>query len=326
VKLDVHLNLGMALWTMVTAAATPAAGYAQAEGPAPVQVQMGNVDFHVDPTIVLRIRYLRGELRRTDLEHPAYLDDKLSFTLAIDSARIGITPAGLSDLLNHYTFAYPGSPLRKLEITIEQGRLKQHGLMRGISFTMLGELSVTPEGELRLHPTSIKAVGIGVGGLMKFFGLHLKELVNTSKARGARIDGNDFLLSPAQLLPPPAIKGQLSAVQVDSEIVQIFRPPHGQAAKPLALPDPKAANYMFFKGGTLRFGKLTMADTDLMIMDADTRDPFDFFLDHYNEQLVAGYSRNTRDHGLLVVMPDYRNTVATRGSIPPPSIPHRPAH
>jgi hypothetical protein len=49
--------------------------------------------------------------------------------------------------------------------------------MRGISFTTLSDLSLTADGELRLHPTSIKADGIGVGGLMKFFGLHLDKLV-----------------------------------------------------------------------------------------------------------------------------------------------------
>ncbi len=285
---------------------------------------MRNVDFHVDPTIVLRIHHLRGELRRAAPEHPAFLDDKLSFTMGIDSARIGITPAGLSDLLNHYTFAYPGSPLRKLEITIEKGHLRQHGLMHGISFTVLGDLSVTPDGELRLHPISIKAVGVKVGGLMKFLGLHLNKLVNTSKARGVRIEGDDFLLSPAQLVPPPRIEGRLGSVQVDSEIVQIFHRPGGQPAKPLALPDPKAENYMFFRGGTLRFGKLTMADTDLLIMDADAHDRFDFFLDHYNEQLVAGYSRNTADHGLIVTMPDYRKTAAG-GNVPPPTVARKAA-
>lgn len=320
-----HSAWRIALRITIVVVAAPAAG-AQREAPTHVQVQMRHVDFHVDQTIVLRIHYLRGELRRVAPDHPAYLDDKLSFTLGIDSARIGITPAGLSDLLNHYTFAYPGSPLRKLEITIDKGGLKQHGLMHGISFTVLGDLSVTPDGELRLHPSSIKAAGIGVGGLMKFFGLHLNKLVNTSKARGVRIDGDDFLLSPAQLLPPPTVEGQLGSVQVDSEIVQTFRPPGGQPAKPLAAPDSKAENYMFFRGGILRFGKLTMADTDLMITDADPRDPFDFFLDHYNEQLVAGYSRNTPDHGLGVVMPDYRRAAVAGGSVPPPSVPERVTH
>ena len=35
---------------------------------------------------------------------------------------------------------------------------------------------------------------------------------------------------------------------------------------------------------------------------------FDFYLDHYNAQLVAGYEKNTPDHGLIVVMQDYSRT------------------
>jgi hypothetical protein len=267
---------------------------------------MRNVDFHVDSSIVLGIRYLRGELRRTDPEHAPYLDDKLSFTLAIDTGRIAISPEALSDLLNRYTFAYRGSPLRKLTITIDHGQLRQRGLMHGISFTVVGDLTLTPDGELRLHPTSIKAAGIKVGGLMKFFGLHLQKLVDTKRARGVRIEGDDFLLSPSELLPPPKVEGRLTGVEVnDSVIVQSFSPPSGPVPEPLKPPLAKAENYMLFRHGVLRFGKLTMEDTDLLIVDAEPKDAFDFFLDRYNAQLVAGYSRNTVDHGLIVMMPDF---------------------
>jgi hypothetical protein len=298
------------IWGGVAGFGGPVAGAAQSASGAvgAVQVQMRNVEFHLDSSVVLDLRFLRGELHRSDRARPAFLDDKHSFTLAIDSARIGITPASLSDLLNRYTFAYPGSPLRKLTITIDHGRLRQHGLMHGISFTVVGDLTLTPEGELRLHPASIKAAGIKVGGLMKFFGVHLQKLVNTSQARGVRIERDDFLLSPAELLPPPRVAGRVAAVEVtDSEIVQTFRPESGRTAPELLRPPvPKAENYMFFRRGVLRFGKLTMDATDLMIVDANPRDPFDFFLDHYNAQLVAGYSKNTADHGLIVTMPDWK--------------------
>jgi hypothetical protein len=270
---------------------------------------MRHVDFRIDSTIVLRIDYLRGELRRTSPDRPPFFDDKHSFVLAIDSARIEITPSSLSDLLNRYAFAYPGSPLRKLAITIEDGQLKQRGTMRGISFSMVGNLSLTSDGKLRLRPSEMKAAGIGVGGLMKFFGLELEKLVKLKGARGVRIQGNDFLLSPSELLPPPRVQGRLAAVEVrDSGIVQVFGPPRGKSVRPLTVPDPKAPNYMFYRGGVLRFGKLTMRRTDMMIVDAVPSDPFDFFLDQYNAQLVAGYSKNTPDHGLIVVMQDYRRT------------------
>jgi hypothetical protein len=62
---------------------------------------------------------------------------------------------------------------------------------------------------------------------------------------------------------------------------------------------------MYYQGVTLTFGRLTMKNAELEIVDANPSDPFDFFLDHYNEQLVAGYDENLPDHGLLVHMPDY---------------------
>jgi hypothetical protein len=155
----------------------------------------------------------------------------------------------------------------------------------------------------------MKAVGIGVGGLMKFLGLHLEKLIKLRGERGVRIEKDDFYLSPAKLLPPPTVQGRVGKVEVnDSEVVQTFQPTNGQKAEPLTVPDPKAENYMFYRGGTLRFGKLTMHDTDLLIRDAEPQDPFDFFLDQYNAQLVAGYSKNTPDHGLIVVMQDWKRT------------------
>ena len=48
-----------------------------------------------------------------------------------------------------------------------------------------------------------------------------------------------------------------------------------------------------------------MNDTDMRLIDADPSDPFDFFPDHYRDQLVAGYSKTTPSGGLLVYMPDY---------------------
>ena len=69
--------------------------------------------------------------------------------------------------------------------------------------------------------------------------------------------------------------------------------------------DAGARNYVSFTGGTIRFGKLTMVDADLRLIDADPRDPFDFYPAEYQRQLIAGYSRNTASGGLRTFMPDY---------------------
>lgn len=65
-------------------------------------------------------------------------------------------------------------------------------------------------------------------------------------------------------------------------------------------------NFIAIKGGTVRFGKLTMDDSDLELVDTDSRDPFDFSIDHYKEQLEAGYSKITPKFGLCAYVPDLK--------------------
>jgi len=43
------------------------------------------------------------------------------------------------------------------------------------------------------------------------------------------------------------------------------------------------------------------------LIDADPSDPFDFFIDRYNDQLIAGFTRNQSNYGLLVFMRDFND-------------------
>ena len=267
--------------------------------------EMRNVDFHIDDGIVMHIKELRGALLPAARPAPPALDDKRSFTLRIHSAQIDIDTASLSTLLNRHVFGYPGSPLRNLRVSTDGDQLIQTGKMKGMSFRIRAAISLTGDGEIRLHPTAVKVLGINVRGLMGFFGVHLKGLITLSPGHGARIDEDDFILDPTGILPPPRLQGRLSAIKVEpGRIVQTFGGADStEALRPVGR---VGANYMYFRGGTLRFGKLTMVDTDLEILDEDPSNPFDFSLDRYNDQLVAGYSKNTANHGLIVHMPDFR--------------------
>jgi hypothetical protein len=276
----------------------------------PVEAEMQNVLYRVDDRVVLEIGHLRGVLKPTHPNEPPWFDDPASFVLAIDTADIGITPVSLSALLNNYVFNYKGTPLKHLEVSIDEGELKQKGILhKGVDlpFTIRAQLTTTDDGRLRLHPTKVKVLGIPMKSLMRLFGLELENLVHVREGRGVEVVDNDFLLAPADLLPPPRIQGKLTGVILErTRIRQIFGGSTRDRAKTALRPsDPKARNFMFYRGNVLRFGKLTMADADLQIVDADPSDPFDFYLSSLNEQLVAGESHNQPDFGLLTSMPDY---------------------
>jgi hypothetical protein len=291
-------------------------------------VLMRNVAFHLDDQIVMRIAYLTGTMRSKTPGTPVVFDDKRSFVIHIADAQVGLTARDLSLLLNRYVFGYPGAPLRNLKVTTAGTRIKQTGMLHkvvDIPFEITAEPSITPDGHIRLHPVETRIFNVDGTGLMQALGITLEKLLDLSKAKGASVQGNDILLAPDSIVPPPTIEGHVTAIRVEGDqVVQIFGDStawHKAFSAP-SLPDPKAPNYMYYGGGTLRFGKLIMLDADMQIVDPDTSDLFDFDIDHYNVQLVAGYSRTMPDGGLEVFMPDFADadrmlTAGTR--IVPPS-------
>lgn len=286
---------------------TPAAEPAGAR----LWIQMRNVDLHIDETHALGIVELRGEVMRTRPEVPAALDDTKSFTVRVTDGTVKLSGDALAALLNEFVFAYRGAPLRSLRARMSGSEVVLSGIMRkgvDLPFEITSALALEPDGRVRLHPTKTRILGIDGAKLMHALGLHLDKLLDLRGAKGIAVAGNDLLLEPTRILPPPAIDGRLTSIRVEgAEIVQTFsRLPDDSVFARYARPDTAATNFIYFRGGQLRFGKLLMSDTDLDIIDADEHDPFDLDLDQYARQLVAGTSRTMPDKGLRVIMPDYR--------------------
>ncbi len=287
-------------------------------GDSVTQTEFRNVDFHIAPGIVLGVRTLRGEMVSKTKGRPIVFDDKASFTIRLTHAEVALDTESLAHLMNEHVFAYKGAPLRGMSFATSGGELVQRGVLHkvvNIPFEIRASVSLTPVGHIRIHPTSMKICSIDGKGLMRALDIQLADLLDLSKAKGIRVEGNDLVLDPDQLLPPPAIEGRLTAVRVEpGRMVQVFGDAAAAARLPSITPtDTAAPNYMFFRRGTLRFGKLFMVAADMQIVDLDPGDPFDFSIDQYNRQLVAGYSRNQPDLGLEVFMPDLSD-VGRRGS------------
>ena len=117
-----------------------------------------------------------------------------------------------------------------------------------------------------------------------------------------KIEGDDIILMPSALTPPPHMEGRVTRVAIQNgKIVQYFD--SGRHLPTLNPPFTSDA-YIYHRGGVLRFGKLTMNDADLEIV-GDRPGMFDFFQKEYQKQLVAGYSKSTAANGLVSHMLDY---------------------
>jgi len=273
-------------------------------------LEMKNVNLRVANDAAVGVRSLRGEVVPTRRGTSALLDSTTSFSIRITSGSVAIESADLSVILNRFVFGYKGSPLKNLRVRTSGTELVQSGVMHkgvDLKFEITASVSLTDSGLIRLHPTKTRVLGVNGASLLHALGLHLDDLLDLSKSAAARVKGDDIYLDPVKILPPPAIVGRLQSVRVQgSALVQEFvRLPDDSVFTRYARADSAAPNYLFFRGGRLRFGRLEMRDTQLQILDLDPSDPFDLFLAQYNKQLVAGYSRNRPNLSLQAFFPDY---------------------
>jgi hypothetical protein len=271
-----------------------------------VATRMRNVVFHLGHGISLRVDDLSGQLVSTHPDQPPVFDDVAAYVVKIDSGRMSMSAESLTNLMNNCVFAYADAPLKNLKITIEGNELHQSGTLRkgiGIPFTMRATIGATPDGRIRIHPVSMKAAGLVPKGVLDFFGLELERLIKLKQTPAVKIVDDDFILDPEHVLPPPHVRGTLTRAWIENgAVLEQFG--SADARPTLAPPISRAKNYMYYRGGLLKFGKLTMENTDLLLVDANQTNPFDFSPAEYNRQLVAGYSKNTPSHGLIVFMPD----------------------
>jgi hypothetical protein len=279
-----------------------------------VQIEMRNVRLHVAGGVTMDVARLRGTMISRTASPPVF-DDQRSYVLEVDTASLSMSTESVQALMNNHVFAAQGAPLKDIKVSQEGDRLKMSGkLHKGVDvpFSTKASVRASQDGRLQFHTESMKALGIPAKGMLELFGLKLDDLVNLKNQRGIAIDGDDIFISPGQALPPPEIRGRVAKVALEGgRLVQMFDD-GGAKPKVLTPPLPSAKNYIYFSGGDITFGKLTMHGADLQLIDNDPKDPFDFSPEKYNAQLVAGYSKNTPSGGLKTYMPDYNDLRAKK--------------
>lgn len=281
----------------------------QEHADAPVRVAMHNVKYRFSGNVSVQINNLTGAIVPAGNHAIPVLNDKEAFKIQIDSAEIAISPQDLANLLNQFVFSRPGSQLSGLSVTTtEKGHLKIKGRLADkgdIPFETEGALVALPDGRLRLHAEKMKALKIPVKGLMDAFGIEVDNLIKSGKVPGVTSQENDLIFDLEKMLPPPHIEGRVTKVRVEpTTIVQTFA---SDAKAPAdAKPIPKyAGNYMAFRGNRVQVENVTMEDCDIVVLDMNPADAMDFFLDHYKEQVAAGYTKISTSFQVRVYIKDY---------------------
>jgi hypothetical protein len=301
----------LALMTATAALVAAQANSRPGDSNAAVQTQMQNVRYHFTESATVYIKTLSGDLLPIEGAEFPIFDNKDSFRLRIGYAEIDIAAPDLATIFNSYVFARANSPLKGVSMSIENGHLNIKGKLHDVGtipFETESTLSPTDDGKILLRTGKVKALHVPVKGIMNLFGVEIADLIKNGKVPGVESRGDDLVLDPSLVFPAPHMEGRVTGTRIEGNTIVLTFGDKNHATKAR-----QAGNYISFRGNRLRFGKLTMTDVDMILIDMDPTDPFDFFLDRYKDQIAAGYSKISSNSGLRIFVRDF-NKLKKRGA------------
>jgi hypothetical protein len=302
---------------------------------APTNVYAHNLLLRKGPNFRVYIPWFRGQMIRTRRDVLPTFDDPESFFLEV---RTGIIHANIGDISNFLNLNAKGvanSPLKNLTLSGDGNQIKIHGTLHKIislPIEVLGTIAPAADNRIQMHVTKLSVLKIPFKGLLGGLHVTLSDLFGPREIPGIQVSGDDIFFDTQKLLPPPHIRGQLTGVRIVNPDLEAV---YGNAVNAVTHFE-QWRNFLKLSDGAIDFGKLTMHNVDLIMIDISNDAWFDLDLTNYQEQLVNGYTRMTPQAGLQIFMPDldklpHKNTqqnismewLKNRNISPPPDVTSR---
>jgi len=271
-----------------------------------------NVIYRVDEDIVVEMPNMNADIHVFEPNQPfipANVDD---FMVQIHTGEETIDEKSMSALMNKYVFNYPDSPLTDIKIRAENGRIRHSCKMKKFGVTLSTELEGTlrpnGQGQLVLHPDVIKSNGIPVKGLLDVVGVELTKLINSNEDRGVKIEGNDIIMYPDRMLPPPSLRGFCSGATVTPGKIKMTFDDGVRRDPPTNLPEPTAKNYILMWGGNILINNNLALNAKFQMIDDTPETPMHYYMPVYREQLEAGFTVATTQGEMIAYLSDVMGT------------------
>jgi hypothetical protein len=260
-----------------------------------------NLMLRKGPEFRVYVRWLKGKMVRTRRGTNPNFDDPDSFVIEINSGVVRANIGDIGKFLN--AGGVENSPLKNITLLADGDSIKLQGTLHkliSLPVEVLGTVAATPDNRIQVHVTKISVLKIPFKALLGGLHISVSDLFHPNGIVGVEVSGNDIYFDTLKLLPPPHIHGQLSKVRVVTpDIEEVF----GNAEDDVSRVE-QWRNFLRLNDGTIDFGKLTMHQVDLIMVDLSNDAWFDLDLNNYQNQLVNGYTRMTPQAGLQIFMPD----------------------
>ncbi|HEY1802122.1 MAG TPA: hypothetical protein VGG46_14425, partial [Terriglobales bacterium] len=272
-----------------------------------IHIHMQSVLFRVMKDVVLQVDSLDGVIAPVRKNEVVSLDDKNSFLLKVQKATTSISSTDLAALANDFILPRAKTPLKNLSLTFNPDQSIQvkgdfHKLV-DVPFSGTASLQVTSNGDMRMHLANLTVAGVIHQDVLNFLGIKVSTVAKPKRKQSFKIVGNDIIFPIDQMFPPPHVSGELHDINISGNKLNLIfgtdkQEPdknHSAAEKPSVT----TRSYIYFRRGTMKFALLTMSPVDLELvpLKPDKDKMFEFSIDQYYQQLVAGYSKSLPNKG-----------------------------
>ena len=280
----------------------------------PTAVTAHNLLLRKGPHFRIYVRWIQGHLVRTRPDTNPTFDDPDSFILTVQKGMISIALKDLAGFLNAGATGGVGA-IANVSVKTKGDQIEIHGTahkLMPLPVKIVGSLHPLPHGRIEFQVAGLSVLKVPVKGLLGAFRLTLADLTPKSPTPGIVIDGNNLIFDTQKLLPPPHIHGLISQVSVSSDQIHLVFGNASQSDAQLS----QWHNFVSFRGGSLGFGRITMKNVDLTMIDASQDPWFDLDLVHYQAQFTRGYSRIIKGAGMEIFLPDAGSVAAKKPQDP----------
>ncbi len=261
-----------------------------------------NLMLRKGPSFRIYVRWLRGQIVPTHRNAAPSLDDPDSFVLNIQT---GVVRANVGDINHFLNSGGTGNhaPVTNITLSGDGNQMKLDATLHKVvplHIELQGTIAAASQNRIQIHVNKIDVLKVPMKWLLGGLHVTLADLFHPQGTTGIEVSGNDIFLDTLQVLPPPHIRGTLTYVHfIYPDVEEVY----GNAGPDVAHVE-QWRNFLKLSHGTLDFGKLTMNNVDLIMVDISNDAWFDLDLANYQKQLVNGYTRMTPQSGLQIFMPD----------------------
>lgn len=282
-----------------------------------------NVLYRLDANVSMFLTDMNADVVLKDPTLPFVPANKTDYAIQVHHAIVDKGAGDLEALMNTYVFSDRDTPIKDVKMSFKGDRLVMAGKMKKgvwVGFEMEGVLEATADGKIRMTPKAIKSMGLPVQGLMNLIGLEMSKLLKMKEEKGLVMQGNEIIMDPAKLYPPPTLLGHVVYAGVKNNMLHIEMD-DGKARPWPETPVQNTRSTLLMWGGDVLINSCLSLNAKFQINDATPNTPMVFALDRYREQLEAGFVVPTRAGHMIAYVPDVLDIDGDMGRYQPPAFP-----